>query len=129
MARPRNQVTKKLVVLVDDDPIIRRIIGATLQRTYDFESAETATEGLHLIMERRPQAILLDIDLPDVDGDDLMRTLRGLPGVRDVPIIAITGTEESANRERLLAAGFDAFIGKGDLGADLLLGTLTRLLQ
>ena len=74
--------------------------------------AAEAMEGVRLATERPPDLIISDIGMPDVDGYELMRTLRKTPGVEQVPAIALTGYAREEDRDLALAAGYNAHISK-----------------
>ncbi|MFY9556821.1 MAG: response regulator [Blastocatellia bacterium] len=74
--------------------------------------ADDATEGLRLAIEKRPDVILSDIGMPDVDGYALMRKLRKTPGLEQVPAIALTGYAREQDRDLALAAGYNAHVSK-----------------
>jgi signal transduction histidine kinase/CheY-like chemotaxis protein len=74
--------------------------------------AADATEGLRLAAECKPDLIISDIGMPDVDGYELIRKLRRMPGLERVPAIALTGYAREEDRDLALAAGYDAHIAK-----------------
>lgn len=90
--------------------------------------ASDALEGVKLATEQHPNLIISDIGMPDVDGYQLMRTLRKTAGVEDVPAIALTGYARDEDRELALQAGYNAHISKpANMGRLLsLITTLTR---
>jgi CheY-like chemotaxis protein len=74
--------------------------------------ARTGTECLQLAAAEHPDVILMDIQLPDLDGLSAMQHLRRTPGVAHTPIIALTALAMVGDRERCLAAGADAYMSK-----------------
>ena len=74
--------------------------------------AANAIEGMRLAAESKPDLIISDIGMPDVDGYELIRKLRRTPGLEQVPAIALTGYAREEDRELALAAGYDAHIAK-----------------
>jgi len=78
----------------------------------DVFIASDASEGVRLATEQHPNLIISDIGMPDVDGYQLMRTLRETAGLEDVPAIALTGYARDEDRELALAAGYNAHISK-----------------
>jgi hypothetical protein len=74
--------------------------------------AAEAIEGVKLATEKQPDLIISDIGMPDVDGYELMRVLRGTPGLEQVPAIALTGYARDEDRELALEAGYNAHISK-----------------
>jgi signal transduction histidine kinase/ActR/RegA family two-component response regulator len=88
--------------------------------------AAKAMEGVRIAAERKPDLIISDIGMPDVDGYELMRVLRTIPGVEQVPAIALTGYARDEDRELAMAAGYNAHITK-PASMDRLLGVIRRL--
>lgn len=119
-----------LRVLVIEDSIDTSNMLKLWLGTYGCEVfiASDAPEGVRLATEQRPTLIISDIGMPDVDGYQLMRTLRKTPGVKDVPAIALTGYARDEDRDLALEAGYNAHISKpANMGRLLsLIMTLTR---
>ena len=100
------------LLLVDDDPEIRTSVrvGFELQwRDVEILEAATGAEGLQLVEERRPDLVLLDVGLPDLDGFAVLRELRAFTAV---PVIMLTARDEPIDRVRGLEAGADDYIAK-----------------
>jgi signal transduction histidine kinase/CheY-like chemotaxis protein len=119
------------VLVVDDDRDARDLIHRLLsEHDADVQLAASAEEALEKIKSRRPDILLSDIGMPDVDGYDLIRTLRALPSEEgaNVPAAALTAFARTQDRTRALLAGFQAHITKpvdpGELVA--VVASLTR---
>jgi CheY-like chemotaxis protein len=84
----------------------------TQQTRLRLISAELPEAGLQLARAQRPDLILLDIQLPGMDGYEVLRRLRADEGTRDIPVIAVSANAMPADIERGLAAGFDAYLTK-----------------
>jgi two-component system cell cycle response regulator DivK len=69
-------------------------------------------DGLALAAEHCPDVILMDIQLPDIDGIHALEHLRRYPGTASIPVVALTAFAMKSDRDRLLAAGFDGYISK-----------------
>ena len=89
--------------------LLRDLLGAHGYRTIEARSAEDA---IALVPLDRPELVLMDIQLPGMDGVAALRELRKLPETRAVPVIAVTAFAMKDDRERLLAAGFDGYLEK-----------------
>ena len=74
--------------------------------------ATDAIEGIRLAAENKPDLIISDIGMPDVDGYELMRRLRATPGLEQVPAIALTGYAREEDREFAMIAGYNAHLAK-----------------
>jgi len=84
--------TKPLILVVDDDAPIT-LLMRTLLREYGFEplTAMTGKEAIESVRARRPDLILLDRNMPGMTGDEVIRALRGEPGLAEVPILILSG--------------------------------------
>ncbi|MBW3660760.1 MAG: response regulator [Gemmatimonadetes bacterium] len=91
------------VLLVDDDPEIRHLVHLALSRGggHVVECATGGEEALQSVTERRPDAVLLDVLLPDADGVELLERLRRIEGMADVPVVFLTAKSSPADAERL----------------------------
>ena len=89
--------------------LVRRILEA---EGYSVSGAADGPSGLELAAQMQPDLILLDINLPEIDGYDLARRFRTTPGLERVPILAVTANVMQGDRERTLAAGCDGYIQK-----------------
>ncbi|HBY07921.1 MAG TPA: response regulator [Chloroflexi bacterium] len=107
-------MTEKTVILyVEDNPENRLLIRRILEvEGYKVVEAENATKALAFIQENTPDLILMDINMPDVDGYTLTAQMKTYPHLYDVPIIALTANVMKGDRERTLAAGCDGYIHK-----------------
>jgi DNA-binding response OmpR family regulator len=98
------------VVLVEDDVEMRRLVAETLaDQGHDVESASVGMEGLELAIRNRPDLVLLDLGLPDLDGADLLRMIRS---VSRVPVIVITARGADSMVVSTLDAGADDYLVK-----------------
>ncbi len=88
---------------------MRRILEA---EGYFVAEAVGGVDGLELAAQMKPDLVLLDINLPEIDGYDLARRFRETPGLEKVPILALTANVMKGDRERTLAAGCDGYIQK-----------------
>src|SRR5688500_19650316 len=79
---------------------------------YEVRTASDATEALDILQAFRPGLILLDIQLPGIDGLELTRRLKAQPSTRDIPILGLTAYAMKGDEERILAAGCDGYIPK-----------------
>lgn len=109
-ARPRAGGVGVKVGLVEDDERIRRSLESALtNRGYEVCTAASGLAGLRRIIEDRPEAVILDLGLPDIDGFDLVKMIRA---VSQVPIIAATARDEEADIVRTLNLGADDYVIK-----------------
>jgi two-component system cell cycle response regulator DivK len=103
----------EVVLVVEDDSKSRKLVRDLLTfKGYEIIEAETGEEGVGLAQERRPSLILMDIRLPGIDGIQALGRLRAEVATRGIPVMAMTASVMSGDRQRVLAAGFDAFQSK-----------------
>jgi CheY-like chemotaxis protein len=90
-----------------------KLVRDTLQVTgYQTIEAETSEEGVRLARERHPALILMDIQLPGINGVEALRQLRADSVTSAIPVIAVTASVMTGDRRRIMAAGFNGFQGK-----------------
>ena len=93
----------------DNRLLIRRILNAD---GYNVIEADSAAQALRLLVDQTPDLILIDINMPDMDGYTLTSRLKSQPQWRHIPVIAITANALKGDRERSLQAGCDGYIQK-----------------
>ena len=105
---------KQTALVVEDNEDNMVLITMLLHKSgYETIWAETGLKGVQLALEREPDFVLLDIQLPDIDGTEVLKRIRALnTDVAGVPIIAMTSYAMAGDREKLLAAGCDGYIEK-----------------
>ncbi len=102
--------TAPLIVVIDDETAIRRFLKASLcNEGYRVKEAETAREGQRLLLQETPAAVLLDLGLPDRDGQELITEFRGWS---NVPIIVLSARDQEREKVAALDAGADDYVSK-----------------
>jgi two-component system cell cycle response regulator DivK len=105
-------VTKRILV-VEDQEDNRQILRDLLTNAdYELMEAENGEEALAAVERQRPDLILMDIQLPILDGYETTRRIKANPALKDVPIIAVTSYALSGDEDKALAAGRDGFVPK-----------------
>jgi CheY-like chemotaxis protein len=103
-------VGQELILIVEDQPLNRQLVRDVLQsKGYRTLESETAEEGLRLAREHLPALVLMDIQLPGMNGIEALKQLRADPLTRAIPIIAVTASAMQQNRQEILSAGFDGY--------------------
>jgi two-component system cell cycle response regulator DivK len=103
----------ELILIVEDNEKNRKLVRDLLQlRGYRTLEAGTAGEGIRLATADTPDLILMDIQLPDLDGEAALGRLRAEPSTAGIPVIALTAQAMAGDRERLLRAGFAGYLAK-----------------
>jgi two-component system cell cycle response regulator DivK len=103
----------ELILIVEDNEKNRKLERDVLQfHGYQTAEAETAEEGIRLALAAPPALILMDIQLPGMSGIEALGQLRGEPRTRGIPVIAVTASAMTHDRQKIMAAGFDGYQSK-----------------
>ena len=103
-------MTKELILIVEDNEKNRKLVRDVLQfKGYQTIESENAEDAIRLAKEQRPALILMDIQLPGMNGMEALAQLRADPRTRDIPVIAVTASAMTHDRQKIMAAGFDDY--------------------
>jgi CheY-like chemotaxis protein len=103
-------MANELILIIEDNEKNRKLIRDLLQvKGYQTIDTDTAEDGLKLAGEKSPALILMDIQLPGMDGITAMKQLKAAPKTNRIPIVAITASAMTHNRQAMLAEGFDGY--------------------
>jgi two-component system, cell cycle response regulator DivK len=103
-------MANELILIIEDNEKNRKLVRDVLQvKGYKTIESETAEEGIELAIEKSPSLILMDIQLPGMDGITALKQLRTEPKTKSTPVIAITASAMTYNRVTMLAEGFDGY--------------------
>jgi two-component system cell cycle response regulator DivK len=106
-------VSDELVLIIEDNDknlkLVRDVLRINGFRTLEAVDAET---GIELADDRHPDVILMDIQLPGMDGTQALARLRSQPRTADIPVVAVTAFAMAGDAERFRSAGFDGYISK-----------------
>ncbi len=101
------------ILVVEDNDLNRSLLRDILEyHGYEVAEAASGAEGVELARERRPDLVLLDIQMPLMNGFAVIRALRSEPALARTKIIALTSFAMKGDRDRILAAGFDGYLAK-----------------
>ena len=103
----------ELILIIEDNEKNRRLVRDVLQfKGYQTIESETGEEGVELARSRQPALVLMDIQLPGIDGITALKQLRGDPATRQIRVMAVTASAMTQDRQTILAAGFDGYQSK-----------------
>jgi len=103
----------KRVLYIEDNPQNMRLVRKFLKMGgYTLIEAETGYQGIEIALSQIPDLILMDINLPDIDGVDATQQLKATPETKTIPVIALTANAMHGDRDRFLAAGCDDYLSK-----------------
>ena len=118
-----------LVLIIEDNEKNLKLVRDVLQvKGYETIEAGTGEEGLALAASRKPDLVLMDIQLPGINGIDALKVLRADPATAGIPVIAVTASVMQQDRKHITEAGFDAYLGK-PLDLKEFLTTVKRVLE
>ncbi|MSP40215.1 MAG: response regulator [Deltaproteobacteria bacterium] len=122
-------MANELILIIEDNEKNRKLCRDVLTvKGYRTIESETAEDGLKLAAEQKPNLILMDIQLPGIDGVTAMKQLKADAKMKIIPIIAITASAMTNNRSAMLAEGFDGYQTKPITLKDFL-GEVERVLK
>lgn len=122
-------MVKERILIVEDDRITRALFRTFLQ-SEGYATIETANgiDGIKAAENEAPNLILMDIQMPEMDGMQALERLKSNPATDNIPVLALTGYAAEGDRERLMAKGFDGYLSK-PLDLDELLEKVRELLS
>ena len=121
-------MANELILIIEDNEKNRKLARDVLQvKGYKTIETETAEEGIKLAIEQLPALILMDIQLPGMDGMTALKQLRANPQTKNIPVIAVTASAMTYRRQTMLAEGFDGYQSKPISVKDFL-GEVERVL-
>lgn len=110
--RPDDPAGKQALLIVEDHPDLRTFLGEQLRQDYRVFLAENGCEGLRRVRENKPDLIICDVMMPEMDGYDFVRHVRALPGHAHIPIVLLTALADPKDKLEGFSAQADAFITK-----------------
>jgi two-component system cell cycle response regulator DivK len=106
-------MTGALILIVEDNDKNRKLVRDVLTfKRYNVIERETGEEGVRLAREQCPSLVLMDIRLPGIDGVEALRRLRAEETTQGIPVLAMTASVMSEDRQKIMAAGFDGYQSK-----------------
>ena len=106
-------MSNELILIVEDNDKNRKLLRAVLHaKAYRILEAVNAEDGIVLARERQPALVLMDIQLPGMDGLKAREVLKDDPATSGIPVIAVTASVMPSDRQKILASGFEGYITK-----------------
>ncbi len=116
----------KTIAVVEDNPDNRLLVRVMLEPDYEVVEYETGGDALVGLRNHKPDLVLLDISLPEMDGAEVLRRLRADETLRALPVIALTANAMAGDREKYIAGGFDDYVAKPIVDEAVLLEAIRR---
>lgn len=117
------------IAVVEDNADNRLLLQAILGTDHDLVEYVNGTDALRGLAQSPADIVLLDISLPGMDGNEILKRIREDAALRALPVIALTAHAMAGDRERFLAAGFNDYVTKPIVDETLLTGAIERLLK
>jgi two-component system, cell cycle response regulator DivK len=115
------------ILIIEDDEMSRQLVRDVLAfHGCHILEADSAEKGLKILEEQAPVVVLMDIQLPGMDGFEMLSRIRSSGGFAQTRVVAVTASAMNHDRRRIMAAGFDAYVPK-PVNIDELVETVTRL--
>jgi two-component system, cell cycle response regulator DivK len=105
-------MTHVILVVEDNERNLKLLRDVLEYAGYDVRVARTAEDGITLAVKEPPDLVLMDLQLPGIDGTQALRLLRENPRTATIPVVAVTAQAMKQDRERALEAGFDGYVEK-----------------
>jgi CheY-like chemotaxis protein/HPt (histidine-containing phosphotransfer) domain-containing protein len=116
----------KKIAVVEDNPDNRLLVRVILEPQYEVSEYANGQSTLEGLAREKPDLLLLDISLPEMDGVAVLRRIRANAGLRDLPVIALTAHAMAGDREKYLGLGFDDYVTKPIVDEKVLLDAIQR---
>ncbi len=105
-------MTHRILVVEDNERNLKLVRDVLEYAGYDVQGARTAEDGITWAYDAPPDLVLMDLQLPGMDGVEALRRLRESPRTQAIPVVAVTAFAMKQDRERVLGAGFDGYLEK-----------------
>jgi two-component system cell cycle response regulator DivK len=105
-------MTHVILVIEDNERNLKLLRDVLEYAGYDVRVARTGEDGVTLAVKEPPDLVLMDLQLPGIDGTEALRRLRESPRTAEIPVVAVTAQAMKQDRERALAAGFNGYVEK-----------------
>ncbi|MBX3044540.1 MAG: response regulator [Candidatus Kapabacteria bacterium] len=103
----------KSVCIIEDNFPIRKLFSSVLKKNnYNVQDFDNARDGINWLRSNKPDVILLDILLPEINGWDALKIIRQIDGFESLPVIAVSGFTSESDKARYIQAGFNGFMSK-----------------
>lgn len=112
--------SKPRLLVVEDEPALQKVLAMRLGlEGFEVRTASDGVEALEMIRAERPDLVLTDLMMPEMDGVELTRRIKGDAELKGIPVLVLTALKEQRERDNLVAAGADGFAAKPYDSAEL----------
>jgi len=117
------------ILVVEDNADNLAVLEAFLEDDYELVNADDGQKGLAMAISEKPDLILMDISLPEMDGTEVLAEIRKYDEIKDTPTIALTAHAMVGDKEKYLALGFEAYVSKPILDDEELIDLIESLIE
>ena len=122
--------TTKLILVVEDDPILKNLLGHTFAGKYQAIYANDGNEALSLLEERKPTLILLDLLLPTVGGFEVLEKIRARTDeLKNTPVIVVSNLGQESDKERATELGANDYLVKAEVSVEEIVSKVESVLS
>jgi len=122
-----NQINRKRVLIVDDEPTVRRVVRKMLAKDYIVLEAEDGVEAVDVVRREKPDVVLMDVVMPKMDGVGACHLIKSDSDTSVVPVIMLSARVQELDQEYVKDVGADGYIVK-PFGSQELMDTISKLL-
>ena len=119
----------KKILIVEDNEDNMYVLEAFLEDDFELVEATDGKMGLEMAITEKPDLILLDISLPEMDGTEVIVKIRKHQEIKDTPVIALTAHAMLGDKERFMEFGFDEYMSKPIVDEDILIEMMNNLME
>ena len=116
------------IIVVDDEPLNRKIVSKMLKGRFIIREAASGEEALQMVKEKKPDLILLDVHMPEMNGHDVINILKSNSDTFDIPVVFVTADDDRETEANGLMEGADDFITK-PFRQDILIQRISRIIE
>ncbi len=116
------------VLVVDDERLMVRLLSLTLPKTFEIVEAHDGKEAIRLAEHHHPDLILLDLNMPEMDGFAVLSHIRKTEGIAKTPVVVVTGRKSDEDREFMMQLGANAYLTK-PFSPSQLLETVNKIIE
>ncbi|MBU6323807.1 MAG: response regulator [Patescibacteria group bacterium] len=120
----------KLILVAEDDPVLKNLLGHTFAGTYQALYANNGAEALKLLEEYKPSLVMLDLMMPDVDGFTFLKMVRSrTDALKDVPVIVVSNLGREEDIERAKSLGANEYLVKAENSVEEIVAKIRSILE
>jgi len=117
------------ILIVEDNMDNLAVLEAFLEDDYELVNADDGRKGLEMAISQKPDLILMDISLPEMDGTEVLAEIKKIENIKNIPVIALTAHAMVGDKEKYLKLGFNSYVSKPILDDEELIELIESLIE